>query len=280
MMHERPSSALLTLLAGLLLVHGCDRSKPVGPAAEPGSTKLPVAIDEKTPKADAEKTPVESPKADRPAYTMTAIGITEEFVKDRVAAEKKYKDKLLEVEGTVSTASQNKVRQTGSVVLSGYKEKRDDPLPRQVVCVVKQPLAGRVGLLGKGQKVRVKGRFHNHDAVAVTLTDAEYEELTPSSVPRLTAEALAQEFSDNKEAAAKKYGDKDVIVEGIVVDLVEKDGQCSVKLAGTDNVRVSCTTLFEDEFKTLKKFAKVRLKGEVSLFDSRELIINSAFLVN
>jgi hypothetical protein len=270
---------MLALLVGvLLLVSSCGKDRPTAPSPEPGSTKLMVTAKESKPEPG--KSPVEPPKAERPAYTVTAVGITEEFAKDRKPAEKKYRNKLIEVEGTVSSASQNRIRQEGKVELMGFKEKPDDLVPRKVKCIVKQSLAGRVGLLGKGQKVRVKGRFDTIDGGDVCLKDAEYEELTPSSVPLLAAEALAKAFTEDKNEAAKKYGNKEVIVEGIIVDLAEKDGQFSVKLAGNDNVRLSCTMLHEDEFKTLKKFVKVRIKGEVSLFDSREVTIDSAFLVN
>jgi hypothetical protein len=277
-MHEQPIPALLALLGVLLLVPGCGKDRPTDPLPEPDSKIPPVA--EKTPKPDAAKPPVEPPNTNRPAYTVTAIGVTEEFAKNAAAAEKKYNNKLIEVEGTVSSASQNQVRQEGKVELMGFKEKPDDLIPRKVKCIVKKSLAGRVALLGKGQRVRIKGRFDTIDGGDVRLNVVEYEELTPSSVPLLTAEALAKAFTEDKSAAAKKYGDKEVIVEGIIVDLVAKDGQFSVKVAGNDNVRLSCTMLHEDEFKTLKKFAKVRIKGEVSLFDSREVIIDSAFLVN
>jgi hypothetical protein len=275
-MHKRQLAGLLALLWGLLLVPGCGKDRPA-PSPEPSSTKPPVAVD-KTPKSNAGKAPVEPPKTDRPAYTVTAIGITEEFAKDRVAAEKKYKDKLIEVEGTVTSVTQNSVRRTADLSLLGSK-KPGEALARQVVCEMKKSLVGKVGLLGKGQKVRVKGKLDSESGGNVTLKEVEYEELTPSSVPRVTAQMLAKEFAQDKEAAAKKYGDKEVIVEGTIVDLAEKDRNCSVKLAGSDKLVVTCN-VEEDEFKTLKKGEKVRLKGELSLFVSGEVVIVAAYLVN
>ncbi len=121
---------------------------------------------------------------------------------------------------------------------------------------MKKSLAGRVGLLGKGQKVRVKGKFYTGALGDVNLEDSEYEELTPSSVPRLTAETLAKEFTADENMAAKKYGNKEVIVQGTIMDLVEKDGLFSVKLPGNGKVRVSCTMLAEDEFKTAQEGRK------------------------
>jgi hypothetical protein len=278
-MHERPIPPLLALLAALLLVSGCGKDRPdaAPPAHEPGSTKLPTVV-EKTPKGDTEKTPVEPPKTDRPAFTVTAIGITEEFAKNAASAEKKYAGKLIEVEGTVKSVKQNSVQRNASLYLVGYA-KAGEPLAREVNCEIKKALVGPVGLLGKGQKVRIKGKFASASGGNVTLTDAEYEELTPSSVPRRTADALAKEFAQDTNEAVKKYVDKEVIVEGTIADLIDKAGDHSVKLAVSGKIPVSCT-LDEDEFKTLKKGDKVKIKGEVDRLPSGEVVILSAYLVN
>ncbi len=125
-MYMQRHAGLLAVLVGLLLVYGCGKETP----APPPKVDVPKsASSEQPPKDDAVKTPVESPpEKDRPAYTVTAIGITEEFVKNQDTAFKKYKGKVIDVEGTVATASQNRARQGGIVTLAGYKEKPNDLL--------------------------------------------------------------------------------------------------------------------------------------------------------
>jgi hypothetical protein len=271
----RPFSALLALLLALPLTAGCGKDKAT-PSPEPTSPKA--AEPDKTPKGDAEKATGEVPKEHQAAYSVTAARITEEFHKNAVAAEKKYQGKLIAVEGTVLSTYQNSVRQIGGIVLTGSNPKSDVRFPLQVSCDLKKKFVARVGLLGKGQKVRVKGTFANASGGNVTLMEAEYEELTPSSLPRLMAETLAKEFAADFNAAQKKYGDKEVIVTGMVIDLLVKDGERSVKLAGNDKVRIACV-MDEDEFKSLKKGEKVQIKGEVFQFVAGEVVILSAFLI-
>jgi hypothetical protein len=265
----------LAILSGLLIASGCRKEVPAPePESKPESSKDAAAKDKK-PESDKDgKKTVEPP---RPP-TVTAVALTEAFLTDAKKAEAKYRGKRIAVEGTVATASQNSVKKTGQVVLRGHKTKPDDPLPLAVTGSVKPAAAVRVGLLAKGQKVRLIGRLAEASAGNVTLSDCDYEELTSLATPRVKAEAVIKEFAADKEEAAKKYLDKELIVTGTVEDLVEKNGSFFVRLAGEGKSRVSCT-LEEDEFKTLKKGDKVRIKGEAALFDSGELVVNSAFLL-
>src|SRR5262249_17836414 len=161
---------------------------------------------------------------------------------------------------------------TGTVTLRGHAPKLAPDLPLPVRCLAKPSVAGGVGLFGKGQEVVVTGRITDVSAAAVTMTDCTFEEQTRANTTRLTAEATSKQYASDKEEAAKKYQDKELIVRGTVEDLVAKNGLFSVKLAGADKVRVACS-LEEDEFKTLKKGDKVVIKGEVALFDSGEVLI-------
>jgi hypothetical protein len=275
-MHIRRLSVLPAILLGLvLLAAGCGKEKEK-PAIEPEPQPAKAKDKEKPP-------PPETPKADEPAFTVSAIAITEECLKDAAGTEKKYKDKFIAVEGTVSLATQNSVRKTGSITLVGHRPPPDPKtgvsLPLQVRCAVKPEKAGTVGLLGKGQRVRVKGRFGSVSGGDVTLEKCDYEELTSAITPRRTAEEITKEFLADKEAASKKYLEKEVILSGTISDLSANSGLFKVVLEGTDMARVECNFDHEDEFKTLKKGDKIRIKGEAYLFLGKRLIVNSAFLV-
>jgi hypothetical protein len=276
-MYMQRHAGILAILVGLLLVYGCGKDKDTpAPAPQPDVPKT--VPSEQPPKDDTVKTPVEPPKGVRPAYTVTAIGITEEFGKNRMAAEEKYTDKIVQVEGTVSSVTHNSVQRKTDVSLAGYKT-AGEPLAQQVVCIIKKSLVGKASLLGKGQQLIMKGKFDSDSGGNVILKNVEYKERTSSSVPRMPAEQLAKAFADDKAAAAKKYAEKEVIVEGTVIDLMDNGVECVAKLAGTRNIAVTCT-LDDDEFKTLKKGEKVQIKGEVSLFSGKAVKILPAYLVN
>jgi hypothetical protein len=279
-MHPRHPLTLLALLSALLLV-GCRKETPIiEPGVDPQPSKDATAKDKKTVRDSGKReTP---PKVDPPPVSVSALALTEAFLTDAKKAEAKYKDKLLAVEGTVASARQNKVQKMGEVTLRGHTPKPDPDtgasLPLQVKCHVKPAVAGRVGLLGKGQRVLVTGRISNVSAGDVTMMDCVFEEQTRANTSRVAAEDISKQYASDKEEAAKKYQDKELIVRGTVEDLIAKDGNFSVKLAGADKVRVACS-LEEDEFKTLKKGDKVVIKGEVALFDSGEVVVTSAFLL-
>jgi hypothetical protein len=251
------------LLLGLLIASGCRKSEPDVKTA-PEKTPPAVVKAKPEPAPEKEKKPVvEPPKA----LQVTVDRLMDDF-KDRPKAERKYKGKLLEVEGKVASSK------TGSVTLIGKKPA--DLLPPEVRCKMSPAFAGKAGLVAKGQTIFVKGRFADFSAGNVTLDDCEYAEPV-ASPPRVTAEALTKAFADDMQAAEKKYLDKDVIVSGTVIDLEEKDG-FAVKLAGFDKSRVRCMLDSPDDFKLLKKGDKVTIKGEVTLL-VREVVLTTAFLV-
>jgi hypothetical protein len=267
-MHRRLPLPLLALLLGLLAA-GCGKEKPA-PEKEPIVTSTP-PLKEESPAKDAPAEKVES--VERPAFTVTAAGLADQFAADAAKAEKKFAGKIIAVEGAVESARQSIVKGTGEVTLGG-KGKGGSSFG--VTCQVKKARAGMVGLLSNGQKVRVTGRFVEGGATNARLIECDYEELTPSSTPTVTAEALSKEFKDDSDAAGKKYNNRDLIVRGTVAELVT-DGFW-VRLAGTGALHVACV-VEEDEFKSLKKGDRVRIKGEVGVVNNSGLILVSAFLL-
>jgi hypothetical protein len=270
-MHGRLPTLLLGL-ALVLLAAGCGKERPA-PEKEPVASDRPKpAVEEKPPVK--EKPPEKVKEVEQPAFTVTAAGLAGQFAADAAKAEKKFAGKLVAVEGLVSTARQNIVKGTGEVTLVG---KKGEQLPFEVACTVKKARAGTVGLLSRWQQVRVTGRFVEGGAAKARLDECDYEELTPGTTPTVTAEAVTKEFKADSAAAEKKYKDRDLIVTGTVDELAARNGFW-VRLAGTGGLRVSCD-VEEDEFQSLKKGDRVRIKGEASIFDTGGLTLVSAFLL-
>ncbi len=260
----------LTIAAGLMLALGC--TKPDG---TPGKTVVGG-------KEAGGKEPVAKREA---AFKTTATDLAKEFLADSKAALDKYNGKVIEVEGKVNSANKIVDNDKG-FSLAGAKKDPKAILELNVLCETVPAQKDKVWWLGEGQKIKVVGEVFGANDLAIYLKDCEFTELEKSPTPTVSAKQLAEEFVKDEADAKKKYGrepgvDPEVIVEGVVADLVTtKDGFTVVNLEGAAPVVVSCTTRKED-FETLKKGDKVTLKGHLSGFYKGEnkVNINSAFLL-
>jgi tRNA_anti-like len=101
--------------------------------------------------------------------------------------------------------------------------------------------------------------------------------------PKVSAKDLAAEFVKDAAAAAKKYGDamnsKEVIVEGVVAEVVAGTYGNIARLEGEGKVVVSILMRKEDEA-SVKKGDKVTFKGKCrGLFKKENLVdINGGIL--
>jgi hypothetical protein len=224
-------------------------------------------------------TPAKKADASRKTdFTSSALDLAKEFLANDKAAADKYKDKVLEIEGTVNTANPIICR-PGSFVLTGAKKAEKDIVGLDLHCACLPAYQDQVALLSKGQKVKVKGVFAGSNPLAVYLMDSEYTELTPATNIVVSAAELSGDFAKDKESADARYRDKEVIVTGDVTNLVERDGFYLVKLTGAKPPLLVSCTMGKEEFGRLKKGQKVRIKGNCSLFSDNEVTVNTAFLL-
>jgi hypothetical protein len=196
--------------------------------------------------------------------------LAKEYVTDRKAADAKYKNKLLQVQGTVVSVEKRtvvikeKILTTNWINLSGYKMKpTESPTDRAVRCAARPQLSDKVFLLSKGQMVQVTGKCTSGGTLGAYLEDCDFKELGPSSVITISAEALTKEFAavgTNDFSVHKKYNNKELIVEGTVFDLDLRQLPPRDSLAGQAQWTVSCTG-GRDELQQLKKGQKVRIRG-------------------
>lgn len=79
----------------------------------------------------------------------------------------------------------------------------------------------------------------------------------------LTANVLIGEFEQDEQQAYQKYGDKTILVKGVIADVASTDSSLSISLQSSMN-GVSCTFNLEN----LKKFAPEFSTSEILIGDS------------
>jgi hypothetical protein len=202
-------------------------------------------------------------------FTLTSEQLAREFDSDKVAAEKKYKDKWIEVEGPMEVVT---VLPSGDVNirLTGFR-----PDPKKVTghSIRGAPPAAdteKIRSLTRGQKVKLKGKFDSEAlGLFVDLVPCEVVAIGPDPAIAVTAEQLTQDYAKDVKAADAKYKDKWLLIEAVVFELKEtKSGANSVVLEGAGQkegkpLRISAAYSADrkTDFAALKKGDKVKIKG-------------------
>jgi hypothetical protein len=140
----------LSSLAAVLVAVGCSAA----PSTPPGE-----------PKKDDPKT-YSTPKA--PDFTVTAVDLAKEFDADKAAADKRYKGKLLQVEGEVREVLPASGGKT-PVLLAGTPKAADGGPGRNIQALFDEKTAG-LGGVTPGKKITVTGKCQG-DVGFVTLID-------------------------------------------------------------------------------------------------------------
>jgi hypothetical protein len=271
-------AALLAL--SLAVVTGCDTK---GPATDAKGT--PGASEDKSPPRAGKTKAGNDPPAKNPEFKTTAEALVKEFLAGDKAALAKYKNKVVEIDGSVLFA--NQIIGADRITLTGAKKNPTDIASVDVSCILSSAGLEKAWWLGRGQKVKVVGKVVDYTSTfGVFLGHCTVAEAGANPTPKVTAEALVEEFVNNPEAAEKKYTEseyvkKEVIVEGIVhATEARSDGFYFVILAGKDGSTVSFT-VDKNATEELKKGDKVTLKGDLSLFDKnkKQLTVNTAFVL-
>jgi hypothetical protein len=187
-----------------------------------------------------------------------------EVKKDEKAAAAKYKGKSIEMTAAVQGVNRNI---SGDVFLS---------LPSKTAGILGMTAFLKdknvFGKIVKGQEVTVRGRYPDIQ-FGVQIMDCEIVKAGPSPALTYTAEDFAKEWANDKEAAAKKWKDKPIIVSGLIIESTANDvGAVNLYLKAADKKRVDCGfTAFEKDIAT--KFvtgAKVKFVGEFVDFESKD----------
>jgi phage FluMu protein Com len=110
----------------------------------------------------------------KPAFTRTALAMTQEFLDNEKNATAKYQDRLVEVTGEIWDVTPNK-----GFTLKGAKKDAKDALGISLVCDVRPSELNKVAGLANGNNVRVVGKVTRVIGIAVQLSDCTLTELAP-----------------------------------------------------------------------------------------------------
>ena len=248
----------VVLVATFAMLLGCGK-KPDDNAQQPQPNPAPnpAPVVPKPPDP-----PAKAPSLGPSEFKMTAEDFEKEFSADKKAAEAKYVGKVVELSGSVDYIARYGATQ-GQVGLRSISGGAP-------FCTFVIDDAKLVEKVGKGQKVRLRGRFQS-DRFQKYFLPAEVVDFgTPTVVP-LTAEQLVKEYSAAPDALEEKYRGKTLLVTGEVsaVTIGMPDPQF-VELKGGEKPKVLC---FRHPLETwewpahYKKGARVRFIGKLTSAD-------------
>jgi hypothetical protein len=172
------------------------------------------------------------------------------------------------------------------VFLKGY-EMPGEGNPRQVVCKVAPASKEKAAEITKGQKVRFRGKCALFVPVfAVRIEDAELIETGPDPAVPIAARQLSEEFAKDKEAAEKQYSHKQLLIDGVVVEVKQKGIAWLVVLEGFNEkaekpLRVKGKVCFGlgNVVKNFQIGQKAKIKGGISRVDEEVVYLAEVTIV-
>lgn len=185
---------------------------------------------DRPPRSTTETANKKSPQIVTPAETVdlkmisvTSDQLCSDYNTDSVAADQKYKGKLLRLEGLVSNISykQTKGKPDFVVYLQGGTGRI-----REATCYLTPASMEKAKDLLKGQSIRIEGKCIGD----CKLEHCMITETGPSII--ITAAKLTQEYSKDDKAANAKYENRPLVIDGVVAYL--DPSQYKVTLEGFD----------------------------------------------
>jgi hypothetical protein len=243
-MSARPLIALATgFLVITLAAPGCDKKEP--PPTQGGSS------------ADGGKKDPAPQALGKPDFTVTPAEWKAEFKKDPEAAKAKYKDKVVEMSGTVSSVRPDPYGEVGRVDL----EVPNDAYGVECLLADKKPWTK----VSPGSKVKVRGKLW--DRFSGVLNPCQIVEAGPNPAVTVSAQDLAKQFAADRTAARKKYHDKWAYVSGEVAE--KSDAEVTLKLKGEGGISVLCSfpPPYKKSLEPVKVGSKVDLFGQLWVLD-------------
>jgi hypothetical protein len=166
------------------------------------------------------------------AFSLTAGEVLKDWQEGQNVFLRKYYGKVLEVNGTVTGVGWR------SYMGPFIALKSDDATKQSVMCVIADPEPWAKVL--PGQQTKVKGKCYE-PFMGPTLLYATVLEANKYPGIALTAQQLADEYANDKEATGKKYDGKWLVLSGEVVERQSGEfGVVNVFLKTAEKVRVQC----------------------------------------
>jgi hypothetical protein len=204
------------------------------------------------------KMPVEDLTKVAADFKLTAEAFHKEYEADRVAAAKKYKDKVIELSGEVDSVGRN-------IGGDAYITLKVDKQLIGVMCMTVDEFPWTKAV--KGQKIKIKGRWPEFTIAAgiincVFVETGEYQAIVKS------VDELAKEWAADAEATVKKYDKKHMILSGeVAAKEYNSAGAATITLKTDGKVKVKCsfTAFDKDAVKKVKIGEKIKVLGEFTL---------------
>jgi hypothetical protein len=198
---------------------------------------------------------------------ITPVEWRAEFKKDSQAAKAKYKDKVIEMSGTVSSVRPDPYGLVGYVNL----DVPDDLEGVRCVLVDKKPWKK----VSPGSKVKMRGK--SSDRFSGDLSPCEIVEAGPNPALTVSAQELTKQFAADRKEARKKYHENWAYVQGEVTEKVSK--KIALTLKGAADVSVVCyfPQPYKEQLDPIQSGSMVDLFGQLSVFDGpqdREVVLN------
>jgi hypothetical protein len=270
-MFRRDWSNWLVVLAAtawvLFVLPGCqpgDEKKPP-PAGQPEGEPGPSTPEPAGGAAEGEPVPA---APSEPDFSVTDVQFAEEFDTDAEAAAKKYANKWVEIKGTLGSAAGKNIFGQDVLALKGVFEETDTGFKvRPVPCGLAPEAVSAARELTVTQEVTLLGKYEE-GSVDANLAHCRIVSTGPDPAIEVTAEEMAAEYVADEDAAEEKYYQKQVLVEGVVAEIVENEfGNLNLQLEGSERegkpFRIDCgfPADAKDDLKDVAKGQRVRVKG-------------------
>ncbi len=235
-------------------------------------------------KETVDKAIEDAKKADTgPPVEAKAEELAKAYKADRAAADAKYKDKTVVVEGKLGDLM---FMPGGDVYahLDGAPPEPGRGLGTIVRCAVAKTDVTKALNVSRGQPVKLKGKCAGYSAPFIDLTDATVEWTGPDPAVRVTASALLAEHARDSVATDQKYNEKPLTLTDAVVE--SKDGEVAVLVVGTSKKGTGSKIKVTLPFDARKQIANLKpgdriktVKGEYAGSSGNTLYVNRAWIV-
>lgn len=217
-----------------------------------------------------------------PAVASTAAEIATAYKDNKAAADTKYKDKVVTVEGALDAIDlmpdgtmYARLVGIGSVGMAGNVQPR---------CVVQAGETNKVFNCSRGQTIKFRGRCAGLSGPFVDVMSAKVESTGPDPSVTVSVATYLADYARDEKAADEKYKDKQITLTGASVE--SKTGAAiylvsSSKTAKTAlKIKVAIAGDFRKQFENLKPGDRVaKIKGEGSGKFDNEVYLNRAWIV-
>ena len=212
---------------------------------------------------------------------VTAEDLGEAYLTGVAAADEKYKNKVVLVDGKVADFGYG-VDGELQVLLQSVPGLGREPSV-YVRCAVAPDDVNRVLTVSRGQTIKLRGMCAGFGGARVDVTNATFNSAGIDPHPSVTAARLIVEYGRDAEAADEKYKGKPITITEAVVE--SKEGEASLilnasfKKGPATRIKVTMPLDARKQLAGLKPGDKVKVKGEYAGSSEKVILVNRAWIV-